>query len=44
MKEYSKPEITVLGNAAQLIQSSKVGKLDAQDPQNEIRQSECTQD
>lgn len=45
MKEYRKPEMTVLGDAARLIQSSKpVGKLDAQHPESEIRQSECTQD
>ena len=44
MKEYRKPEITVLGDAAHLIQSSKAGKLDSRDPENEIVQSECTQD
>jgi hypothetical protein len=45
MNEYPKPEITVLGDAAQLIQSSKpAGKLDAHDPENLIRQTECTQD
>ena len=45
MNEYTKPELTVLGDAAQLIQSSKpAGKLDAHDPDNLIRQTECTQD
>jgi hypothetical protein len=45
MKEYTKPELAVLGDAACLIQSSKpVGKLDAHDPENLIRQTECTQD
>lgn len=45
MKEYSKPELTVLGNAARLIQSSKpAGRLDSQDPEHELPQTQCTQD
>ena len=33
MKEYTKPELTVLGDAAQLIQSSKpAGKLGCSRP------------
>lgn len=40
MADYRKPEVTALGDAASLIQGSKVGTLDAQDPQNEIA-SDC---
>jgi hypothetical protein len=40
MTEYGKPEVVVLGDAVRLIQGSKVGKLDAQDPSNEIA-SDC---
>lgn len=40
MTEYGKPEVVVLGDAVRLIQGSKVGKLDAQDPNNEIA-SDC---
>jgi hypothetical protein len=40
MTEYGKPEVMVLGDAVRLIQGSKVGILDAHDPQNENR-SDC---
>jgi hypothetical protein len=44
MKEYSKPEVTLLGDAASLIQGSKPGRGDSVDPLAQIAADECTED
>jgi hypothetical protein len=44
MSEYLKPEISTLGEAVRMIQGSKIGKLDQQDPMHEVPANECTED
>jgi len=43
MANYDKPELTTLGDAAKVIQGTKVGQLDAQHPDIELG-SDCTCD
>ena len=44
MNEYRKPEVTLLGDAASLIQGSKPGVGDALHPLTQIKTDECTED
>jgi len=44
MNDYSKPEVTVLGDAAALIQGSKPGRGDSVNPLAQIAADECTED
>ena len=44
MNEYQKPEVTPLGDAAALIQGSKIGAGDAQDTLHQIARTEGTED
>jgi hypothetical protein len=44
MLEYVKPEISSLGDAVRMIQGSKNGKGDSQDPMHEVPANECTED
>ena len=44
MNEYCRPEVTVLGDAANVIQGSKPGLHDGSDPLVNIKQDECTED
>jgi hypothetical protein len=44
MYEYQKPGMTPLGDAAALIQGSKIGAGDSQDTLHQIAQTEGTED
>jgi len=44
MNRYCKPEVTVLGPAASLVEGSKDGVNDALDPTSQIAQNECCED
>lgn len=44
MSKYLKPEVSTLGEAVLMIQGSKDGKGDQQDPMHELATNECTED
>jgi|GEM_PF-5483352 len=44
MQEYSKPIVSEMGDANRLIQGSKPGLTDSQDPGNQAPANECTED
>ena len=44
MKEYTRPEIVVLGDATNVILGSKPGIGDAADPAHNVLQNELTED
>lgn len=44
MKEYTKPEVVVLGDAANVIRGSKTGIGDGADPMHRVLQNELTED
>jgi hypothetical protein len=44
MNEYRKPEVTVLGNAARLIEGSKVGIGESVNPLYSMAVDECAED
>ena len=44
MKEYTGPEMIVLGDAANVIRGSKPGIGDAADPSHKVLQNELTED
>ena len=44
MNEYRKPEVTVLGNAASLIEGSKAGIGESVNPLYSMRVDECAED
>jgi len=44
MNEYQVPEMNLLGDATGLIQGSKVGKGESQDPLHEIAATGATED
>jgi hypothetical protein len=44
MKEYIRPEVVVLGDAADVIRGSKPGIGDGADPTHKVFQNELTED
>src|SRR5438270_5525158 len=44
MNEYRKPEVTVLGNAARLIEGSKLGRGESVNPLYSMAVDECAED